>query len=55
MINTADLSKFSEQSMVAQMSAGMLQYSDFVVEIQRRMAAGETVHPYHAKCAGVAA
>jgi hypothetical protein len=49
-----DLSKFSEQSMVRMMGGSLIDYSDFVAEIRRRIANGESVHPYHAKCAEVA-
>ncbi len=50
-----NISGFSEQGLVALMSHSILTYSDFLIEIRRRIAAGETVHPYHAACAEVSA
>jgi hypothetical protein len=44
------LSGFSEQGLVALARQGMLSYSAFLAEIQRRIALGESVHPYHALC-----
>ena len=46
-----NLEKFSEQSLIQGMKCGLLSYRDFCVEINRRVVAGEHVHPYHASCA----
>ena len=48
-----DLSRFSEMSLVTGMKNNVVTYAEFIAEIKRRVAAGEDVHPYHAKAAAL--